>query len=148
MKAIKKAEKKGRQRQKKESKDKAKEETNSEGENLSNKANFERSELGKSEANGPENNYDDNLTVHEDSCEVTNTFEVKDLVMEAPVQKEKTDNENNSLSVALKASKKTLEESLRNFKKETHVYKAELAKLYQFKFDRDDEMKANRKAEK
>ena len=65
----------------------------------------------KSEANDPENNYDDNLTVHGNSCEVTNTFEVKDLVMEAPLKKEKTDNENNSLSVALKASRKTLEES-------------------------------------
>ena len=63
-------------------------------------------------------------------------------------EKEKTAKENNSLSVALKASRKTLEESLGNFKKETNLYKDELEKLNQFKLERDAEMKAARKAEK
>ena len=62
-------------------------------------------------------------------------------------EKEKSAKENSSLSVALKASKKTFEGSLESFKKETHLYRVELEKLNQFKLERDAELKASRKAE-
>jgi hypothetical protein len=42
----------------------------------------------KTKVESPEPYFDDNLTVHEDSCELTNTFEVKDLLKEAPVTEE------------------------------------------------------------
>ena len=56
--------------------------------------------------------------------------------------------ENNSLSVALKSSKKTVEENLESFKKERNIYKLELEKLNKIKIERDEELKAKRKAEK
>jgi chromosome segregation ATPase len=59
-------------------------------------------------------------------------------------EKEKTAKENNSLSVALKASRKTLEESSGNFKKETNLYKDELEKLNQFKLERYAEMRSSK----
>ena len=92
MKANRKAEKKQRQKERKEH-NTAEDDPNIKAELVVHKKimdddNEDEDTETKSEANDPENNYDDNLTVHEDSCEVTNTFEVKHLVMEAPVTKE------------------------------------------------------------
>ena len=63
-------------------------------------------------------------------------------------EKENIEKENNSLSVALKTSKNTHEESLGNFEKKRNLYKLEFEKLDQFKLERDAELKATRKAEK
>ena len=98
MKAARKAEKKRRQKERKEA-NTAEDDPNVKAELVvhqkimddevedTEKKNLEPSKA-KSEANDHENNYDDNFTVHEDSYEVTNTFKVKDIVMEAPVTKE------------------------------------------------------------
>ena len=56
--------------------------------------------------------------------------------------------ENNSLSVALKASKKDLQQSLEKFEVERSTYIIELEKLNKFKIERNAELKAARKAEK
>ena len=62
--------------------------------------------------------------------------------------KEKIAKESSSLSVALKNSKKTMEESLESFRKETQSYRVKLEKLNLFKLEREAELKASRKAEK
>ena len=64
------------------------------------------------------------------------------------VGKESFEKEKSSLSVALKTSKKSFEESQESFMKERNLYKIELEKLNQFKLEKDAELKANRKAEK
>ena len=66
----------------------------------------------------------------------------------AKKEKENSEKEKNSLSVALKTSKKTFDESLGNFEKERNIYKVEIEKLNHFKLEKDAERKAVKKAEK
>ena len=64
------------------------------------------------------------------------------------VDKENALKEINSLSVALKTSKKNIDKHLENFEKERNWYNAELKNLNQYKIEKDSELKRVKKAEK
>ena len=53
------------------------------------------------------------------------------------IEKENTLKENNSLSVALQASKKPLEDSFRNFDKKVNIYNFEHEKLNRIKIEKE-----------
>ena len=63
------------------------------------------------------------------------------------VEKDTLVKENNSLYVALKASKKDLEQIERSFKKERKSYETDLENLIEFKKEKDEELKQIKKAE-
>ena len=79
------------------------------------------------------------LNKHEEVCSQLKTLKK---------EKESSEKEKNALSVALKASKKNVDESLGKFEKERNHYKLEIEKLNQFKLEKDAELRAIRKAEK
>ena len=64
------------------------------------------------------------------------------------VDKENALKEINSLSVALKTSKKNIDNHLENFEKERNWYNTELKNLNQYKIEKDSELKRVKKAEK
>ena len=63
------------------------------------------------------------------------------------VEKDTLVKENDSLYVALKASKKDLEQIERSFKKERKSYETDLENLIEFKKEKDEELKQIKKAE-
>ena len=79
------------------------------------------------------------LKKHEQVC-----FELKVVKHE----KENALKESKTLSVALKSSKRNLENNVEEFEKERQKYLSELEKLTQFKIERDSELRIIRKAEK